>query len=102
MNYARSAQSARLIGQVQREGAHWLGLASGLKSQWYRDVRYRTACSWSRTRLVLGKADWRSEQWLKTNLMSVVMSLGRRRGGTQELYGALYRVLRTGGDGESD
>ena len=61
-------------------------LATGMPSRRYRQLRYRTLDSWSRSRRVVGKAEWIG----KPNPRFVVTNLPRSQIGRQDLYEKLY------------
>ena len=86
------AQNARLQRAVrqQRERARRRGLVRGQSARCYREFGYRTRRSWSRTRRVVGKAEWLPGPGRNSNLRFVVTSLSRQRWGTRELYEQLY------------
>ena len=86
---AQNPRLKRAVGQ-QQERSWRRGLASGRKSRRYRDFRYRTRGSWSRTRRVVGKAEWLPGEARNNNVRFVVTSLGQRAWGTRELYEKLY------------
>ena len=86
---AQNPRLKRAVGQ-QQERSRRRGLASGRKSRRYRDFRYRTLGSWSRTRRIVGKAEWLPGEARNNNVRFVVTSLSKRRWGTQELYEELY------------
>ncbi len=86
---AQNPRLKRAVGQ-QQERSRRRGLASGRKSRRYRDFRYRTLGSWSRTRRIVGKAEWLPGEARNNNVRFVVRSLSKRRWGTQELYEELY------------
>ena len=75
------AQNARLQQAVRQQQE---------RSRRYRDFRYRTRASWSRTRRVVGKAEWLPGETRNNNVRFVVTSLEQRRWGTRELYAELY------------
>jgi hypothetical protein len=62
-------------------------LASGKPARVFRDFRYRTLDSWSRTRRVVGKAEHNQDG---SNPRFVVTSLARSRYAAQSLYEDLY------------
>ena len=64
-------------------------VSTGEASRRFRDFRYRTRTSWSRTRRVVAKAEW-LPGCRGLNARFVVTSLGRKRAGAQVLYEELY------------
>ena len=86
------AQNPRLQGMVgqQRERSRRRGLQTQQKSRRYRDFRYRTRETWSRTRRVVGKAEWLPGELRNHNLRFVVTSLAKSAWGTRALYEQLY------------
>jgi len=62
-------------------------LASGKPARVFRDLRYRTLDSWSRTRRVVGKAEHNQDG---SNPRFVVTSLARSRYAARALYEDLY------------
>ncbi len=86
---AQNLRLKRAVGQ-QQERSRRRGLASGRKSRRYRDFSYRTLGSWSRTRRVVGKAEWLPGEARNNNVRFVVTSLDKRAWGTRELYEELY------------
>ena len=63
--------------------------ATGKASRRFRDFRYRTLETWSRTRRVVGKAEWLPGA-RGANPRFVVTSLSRERFATRALYEELY------------
>ena len=84
------ARNSRLLGQLRRQ-LQQAGKAcarSGAAARRFRDFRYRTAKSWSRTRRVVGQAEWLPGQ-RGANPRCVVTSLSREAVAGQPLYEAL-------------
>ena len=86
LGLAKNARLIRALGEeleaVRREQE-----ASGAAARTYRELRYRTKKSWSRTRRIVGKA----EQLPGTaNPRFVVTSLGAEAFPAAELYEAIY------------
>ena len=61
--------------------------ATGKASRRFREFRYRTLSTWSRSRRVVGKAEWLAKG---ANPRFVVTNLPRSRVGKQALYEQLY------------
>ena len=83
------ARNARLVHGLQEalQEAQAEHQRSGQPARRYRDLRYRTRTSWSRTRRVIGKAEVLPRGH---NPRFVVTSLGARRAGARHLYEVLY------------
>lgn len=88
LGLARNARLHRALGQAMAaaRGEHE---RTGRAARRYRELRYRTRKSWSRTRRVVGKAEHLPN---KANPRFVVTNLGVRRAGARHLYEALYCV----------
>ena len=85
------ARNARLIRKIARQMRRsWSRrMTTGLPSRRFRDFRYRTLTSWSRSRRVVGKAE--VLLGLRgANPRFVVTSLSVRKIGTRALYEDLY------------
>jgi hypothetical protein len=83
------ARNSRLEAALAAElaAAKRQHLASGKPARVFRDFRYRTLDSWSRTRRVVGKAEHNQDG---SNPRFVVTSLARSRYAAQSLYEDLY------------
>jgi hypothetical protein len=77
-------EAALTVELAQAKRQH---LASGMPARLFRDFRYRTNDSWSRTRRVVGKAEHNQDG---SNPRFVVTSLARSRYAAQALYEDLY------------
>ncbi len=83
---ARNARLTRGIArQLERVRRRYLKTKTGCRE--YRDFRYRTLNSWSRTRRVIGKAEHLEKG---ANPRFVVTSLSKRASGARALYEDLY------------
>ena len=85
---ARNARLQRAIARQMRRSRSRC-VASGAPSRRFRDFRYRTRNSWSRSRRVVGKAEWLPGA-RGANPRFVVTSLGQDRSGTRTVYEELY------------
>jgi len=83
------ARNARLVRAIGRDlyRAEVVSRRSGEPARRYRDFRYRTRKSWSRTRRVVGKAQHLPRG---ANPRFVVTSLRPRRADARRLYEELY------------
>jgi len=83
------ARNNRLVRKIlkQLKKAKKRFWRTGRAARYYRDFRYRTLKSWSRTRRVVGKAEQLSKG---QNPRFVVTSLSKDAFATQELYEDLY------------
>jgi hypothetical protein len=83
------ARNSRLVRRIRKQlnkakKRHW---RTGTATRYYRDFRYRTLKSWSRSRRVVGKAEQLSKG---ENPRFVVTSLSREDFDAQALYEDLY------------
>ena len=83
---ARNARLVRAIGR-QMHQARTEYRRTGEPARRYRDFRYRTRKSWSRSRRVVGKAQYLPKG---SNPRFVVTDLGADRADAKHLYEALY------------
>src|SRR3954464_10253904 len=85
------ARNERLSAEIEAEmeQAQVLAEASGKSARRFRDFRWATLTSWSRTRRVIGKAEWTQG---KANPRFVVTSLPRRVVDARRLYEDIYCV----------
>ncbi len=83
---ARNARLVRAIGRQMHE-ARTECRRTGAPARRYRDFRYRTRKSWSRSRRVVGKAQYLSKG---PNPRFVVTDLGADRADAKHLYEKLY------------
>ena len=85
------ARNARLQGAVARQMRRSRSrcVTSGAPSRRFRDFRYRTRDTWSRSRRVVGKAEWLPGE-RGANPRFVVTSLTRDRFAARALYEELY------------
>jgi hypothetical protein len=83
------ARNERLSAEIEAEmnQAQALAQASGRSARRFRDFRWATLKSWSRTRRVIGKAEWTQG---KANPRFIVTSLRRRVVEARRLYEAIY------------
>jgi hypothetical protein len=86
LGLAKNARLVRAIGQ-QRERVRRKYLRTEKSCRLFRDFRYRTLKSWSRSRRVVGKAEHLAKG---SNPRFVVTSLSKRAYGTRQLYEDLY------------
>ena len=96
LGLARNDRLARRIDKALRKSRR-RHAATGKASRRFRQFRYRTRESWSRTRRVVAKAEWLAKG---ANPRFVVTSLSRKAAGTQHLYEKLY--CARGDYGEQD
>ena len=85
---ARNARLAERVGRQLRKSRRRC-ISTGQASRRFCDFRYRTRGSWSRTRRVVGKAEWLPGP-RGLNARFVVTSLSRKRAGARALYEDLY------------
>ncbi len=85
------ARNSRLVERIAGplERSRRRAIASGKPSRRFRDFRYRTRSSWSRTRRVVGKAEWLPGPG-GANPRFVVTSLPKDRFTARNLYEKLY------------
>ena len=85
------ARNERLSAEIEAEmeQAQVLAEASGKSARRFRDFRWATLTSWSRTRRVIGKAEWTQG---KANPRFIVTSLPRRVVDARRLYEDIYCV----------
>jgi hypothetical protein len=85
------ARNERLSAEIEAEmeQAQVLAEASGKSARRFRDFRWATLTSWSRTRRVIGKAKWTQG---KANPRFIVTSLPRRVVDAKRLYEDIYCV----------
>jgi hypothetical protein len=83
---ARNPRLVRAIGRELRE-ARAASERCHRPARRFRELRYRTRKSWSRTRRVIGKAEHTGD---KANPRFIVTSLGQEAYPTRELYEELY------------
>ena len=83
------ARNSRLAQEIERqlEHARRKHLATNKPRRCFRDFRYRTRNSWSRTRRVVGKAEWMDKG---ANPRFVVTSLPPQEMMARDLYEKLY------------
>jgi hypothetical protein len=83
------ARNERLSAEIEAamEQAQVLAEASGRPARRFRDFRWATLKSWSRTRRVIGKAEWTQG---KANPRFIVTSLPRRVADARRLYEDIY------------
>jgi hypothetical protein len=83
------ARNERLLGEIESElaAARTASEASGKPARRFRDFDYRTLRSWSRSRRVVGKAEWTGGE---ANPRFVVTSLKRREAKARHLYEKIY------------
>jgi len=86
LGLARNARLVRAIG-AQLHEAHEEQHRTGRAARRLRDFSYRTRKSWSRTRRVVGKAEYLAKG---ANPRFVVTSLSPSRAGAKRLYEKLY------------
>ncbi len=86
LGLARNQRLVRALG-AEMEAARRLHRHTGEASRRYRDFRYRTCKSWSRSRRVVGKAEVLAKG---DNPRFVVTSLTPRRVAAKQLYERLY------------
>ena len=86
LGLARNDRLLRRIDKALRKSRS-RHAATGKASRRFREFRYRTRKSWSRTRRVVAKAEWLSKG---ANPRFVVTSLSRKAAGAQHLYEKLY------------
>ena len=86
LGLARNQRLVRALG-AEMQAAHRLHRHTGKASRRYRDFRYRTCKSWSRSRRVVGKAEVLAKG---DNPRFVVTSLTPRRVAAKQLYERLY------------
>ena len=84
--YARNSRVVKKIAK-QLKKAKKQFWKTGRAARYYRDFRYRTLKSWSRTRRVVGKAEQLSKG---QNPRFVVTSLSKEEFAAQDLYEDLY------------
>ena len=84
-------QNPRLNAMIARtlERSRRRCLVSGKASRRYRDLRYRTRSSWSRTRRVVAKAEW-LPGLRGRNARYVVTNISRKEVGARDLYETWY------------
>jgi hypothetical protein len=82
----KNARLSRAIGWVMYQ-ARMYSVSTGKPAREYQELSYRTKKSWSRTRRVVGKAEYTCE---KENPRFVVTSLSPKRWAAQRLYEQLY------------
>ena len=85
---ARNARLQRAIARQMRRSRSRC-VARGAPSRRFRDLRYRTLGSWSRSRRVVGKAEWLPGA-RGANPRFVVTSLTKDRFAARALYEKLY------------
>ena len=83
---ARNKRLVRAIGRELRE-AREASQRAHRPARRFRELRYRTRKSWSRTRRVIGKAEHTGD---KANPRFIVTSLGKERWEARKLYEDLY------------
>ena len=85
------ARTPRLVARIGRQmrRSHSRCVTTGRASRRFRDFRYRTLTSWSRSRRVVGKAEVLAGRRGR-NPRFVVTSLKRQQIGARELYEDLY------------
>ena len=83
------ARNERLSAEIEAEmkQAQALAETSGRSARRFRDFRWATLKSWSRTRRVIGKAEWTQG---KANPRFIVTSLPRRTIDARRLYEDIY------------
>jgi len=83
------ARNERLSAEIEAEmkQAQILAETSGRSARRFRDFRWATLKSWSRTRRVIGKAEWTQGE---ANPRFIVTSLPRRTIDARRLYEDLY------------
>jgi Transposase DDE domain group 1 len=83
------ARNERLLTEIESElaAARTASEASGKPARRFRDFDYRTLRSWSRSRRVVGKAEWTGGE---ANPRFVVTSLKRREAKARHLYEKIY------------
>ena len=86
LGLARNDRLARRIDKALRKSRR-RHAATGKASRRFRELRYRTRKSWSRTRRVVAKAEWLAKG---ANPRFVATSLSREAAGAQHLYEQLY------------
>ena len=86
LGLARNERLVRRIDKALRKSRR-RHAATGKASRRFREFRYRTRKSWSRTRRVVAKAEWLSKG---ANPRFVVTSLSREAAGAQHLYEKRY------------
>ena len=86
LGLARNARLVRRIGKALRKSRR-RHAATGEASRRFREFRYRTLDTWSRSRRVVAKAEHLAKG---PNPRFVVTSLGREVAGPQRLYEELY------------
>ena len=86
LGLARNSRLVRALGAQMRE-ARERCQATGQAARFYRDFHYRTRKSWSRSRRVIGKAEYLSKG---PNPRFIVTNLPPHRAGAKHLYEKLY------------
>lgn len=86
LGLARNARLVRALGAALHE-AHTEHLATGAPARRFQELCYRTRKSWSRSRRVVGKAEYLSKG---ANPRFVVTSLPPGRANARRLYEKLY------------
>ena len=86
LGLARNDRLARRIDKALRKSRR-RHAGTGKASRRFREFRYRTRKSWSRTRRVVAKAEWLAKG---ANPRFVVTSLGSDIAGAQHLYEKMY------------
>jgi hypothetical protein len=83
------ARNARLVAEIEAEMAQARieAEASGKPARRFRDFTWSTLDSWSRTRRIIGKAEWTGGE---ANPRFVVTSLKREEAKARHLYEAVY------------
>ena len=86
LGLARNSRLARMLGEAMHEAgeAH---RRTGKAERRFRDFQYRTRKSWSRSRRVVGKAEYLDKG---PNPRFIVTNLSPRRVGAKRLYEKLY------------
>ena len=88
LGLARNGRLEKQIAKAQRK-SHRRYLQTGRASRRFRELRYRTLQSWSRTRRVVGKAEHLAKG---ANPRFVVTNLDSKTAGAQVLYEKLYCI----------
>lgn len=86
LGLARNARLVRALGAAL-QAAHSEYLATGAPARRFEELRYRTRKSWSRSRRVVGKAEYLAKG---ANPRFVVTNLPPRRAHARRLYERLY------------
>ena len=86
LGLARNERLVQRIAKALRKSRS-RHIATGQASRRFREFRYRTRRSWSRSRRVVAKAEWLAKG---DNPRFVVTSLSNKVAGTQHLYEKLY------------